>query len=116
MEWTFKRAEKEFEELPVGKYRLKVKSAENAVSKSGNDMIVLQFNVSGSKKILWHYIVCLKDRPEITNRNLTNLFNSFGFEPGKENLNIKSWVGLACACQTKIDEDGYAKISYFLDK
>ena len=43
MAWEFKREEsKGFEPIPEGKYRIRDKSAEKAVSKAGKDMITLQ--------------------------------------------------------------------------
>ena len=57
MEWKFERVEQKFEALPVGKYRLRIKEAEKAISKkSGNDMLIVTFEVSGSNQTLIHYI------------------------------------------------------------
>ena len=62
MAWQFKREEAEFEELAEGRYRVMIVDAEMAVSKSGNDMLVIKLLVSGTKKNLWNYItkVCSK--------------------------------------------------------
>ena len=46
MAWEFKREERQFEVVPEGRYRIRIKSAEKAMSKNGNDMLVLQFDVS----------------------------------------------------------------------
>ena len=72
--WKFERVEKKFEELPVGQYRLRIKEVEKQISQAGRDMLKLVFDVSGKDEKLFHYIVFLDDRPEITNRNLTQLF------------------------------------------
>lgn len=115
MEWNFKREEHEFAQIPVGDYRVVIKSVEKAVSKAaGNDMLALQFEVSGQSSILYHYIVFLTDRPEITNRNLTALFDSFGIADG--DFNINGWVGRGGAVRVKHDDEGKAKISYFIKK
>ena len=114
MGWKFKREEQQFKQLDEGKYRIRIKSAEKAVSKSsGNDMLALQFEVSGSNAILYHYIVFLDDRPEITNRMLTAFFDSFAdIEEG--DFNMQNWVGKVGACMVKHDEDDRARISYFI--
>lgn len=113
MAWQYSRTEQQFPQIAEGRYRIRVKSAEKAVSKKGNDMLVLQFEVSGSRQILYHYISFLDDRPEITNRMLTAFFDSFaGIEEGDFNLN--HWIGKAGACMVKHDDDGRARINYFI--
>ena len=83
MEWQFKREERQFDEIPEGTYRVRIASAEKAVSKtSGNDMLVIKLDVSGQKSHIWRYISFLPDKPEVTNRMLTELFDSFGIEEG----------------------------------
>lgn len=115
MSWEYKREERSFEEIPAGRYRVRIVNAEKAVSKnSGNDMIVLQLEVSGYQSLLWNYIVFLPDRPEITNRMLTQFFDSFGIEEG--NFNLATYIGKAGAAQIKHDEEGRAKLHYFLKK
>lgn len=114
-DWKFERVESAFEEVPVGEHRVRIKAAEKMVSQSsGRDMIKLQLEVSGQKSSIFHYIVFLEDRPEITNRNLTQLFDSFGIEDG--NFTVANWVGKAGACMVKHDEEGRAKVQYFINK
>ena len=118
MAWSFKREESQFKVLPEGQYRIRVKSADKAISSNGNDMLALQFEVSGSNTILYHYIVFLDDRPEITNRMLTSFFDSFkDIEEG--DFNMQNWIGKVGACKVKHDEyngNTTAKISYFIRK
>lgn len=114
MDWKFERVENGFEEIPVGQYRIRIESAEKGMSQAGRDMLKLVFNVSGMSKKLWHYIVFLDDRPEITNRNLTQLFDSFGIEDG--DFNLANWKGKVGGCTVKHDEEGRAKVQYFLNK
>lgn len=114
MAWQFKREETEFEELAEGRYRVMIVDAEMAVSKSGNDMLVIKMQVSGMKRNLWNYITFLDDRPEITNRMLTQFFDSFGIDDG--NFNLKSYLGKIGGCQVKHDQDGRARVQYFLNK
>lgn len=116
MAWNFKREEQHFEPIPEGKYRIRIKSAEKSVSKSGKDMLTLQFDVSGQKATLYHYIVFLPDRPEITNRNLTDLFDSFK-DIAEGDFNTANWVGKVGACVVKHEDyngNPSAKIKYFI--
>lgn len=111
MAWSYKRTE--FPQIPEGRYRIRVRSAEKAISSKGNDMLALQFDVSGTKQILYHYITFLDDNPEITNRMLTQFFDSFkDIEDG--DFNLAHWIGKVGACQVKHDNDGKAKLHYFL--
>lgn len=115
MAWEYKREEGGFDEIPAGRYRVRIINAEKAVSKnSGNDMIVLQLEVSGYRSLIWNYISFLPDKPEITNRMLTQLFDAFGIEEG--NFNLATYIGKAGAAQIKHDETGRAKIHYFIKK
>ena len=116
-DWAYERVEQEFKPLQVGKYRLRIKNAEKAVSNnSGNDMLIITFEVSGSNQTLIHYIPFLSDRPQITNRMLTSFFDSFGIDG---NFNLSSWIGKCGGCQTKMETyngEDRAKIAYFLNK
>ncbi len=116
MAWDFKREEQKFEIIPEGDYRIRVKSAEKAVSKTGNDMITLQFDVSGQSRTLYSNITFLPDRPEITNRNLTQFYDSFKDIP-EGNTDIASWVGKVGACHIKHEEykgKTNEKLHYFI--
>ena len=113
MEWNYQREESTFEEIPVGEHRVRIADAEKAISKNGNDMLVLTLDVSGYKSRLWYYVVFMPDHPEITNRNLTSIFDSFGIADG--DFNLANWKGKVGACMTKQDEFG-TKVRYFLNK
>ena len=113
MEWNYQREESTFEEIPVGEHRVRIADAEKAISKNGNDMLVLTLDVSGYKSRLWHYVVFMPDHPEITNRNLTSIFDSFGIADG--DFNLANWKGKVGACMTKQDDFG-TKVRYFLSR
>ena len=116
MAWNYEREEQQFAVIPEGQYRIRVKSAEKAQSKSGNDMLALQFDVSGQNSTLYHYIVFLQDRPEITNRMLTQFFDSFK-DISEGDFVLDNWVGKMGACKVKHDEyngNASAKVSYFI--
>lgn len=117
MAWSYKREESiKFAPLPEGDYRIRIRSADKATSKTGRDMLALQFDVSGSNSILYHYIVFLDDKPEITNRTLTQFFDSFSDIP-EGDFNMRNWIGKVGACKVKHEEyngDMTAKIHYFI--
>ena len=117
-DWKYERVEKKFDVLPVGKYRIRIKNAEKAISKnSGNDMLVMTFEVSGSDQTLMYYIPFLAESPEVTNRMLTQMFDCFDIEDN--NFNLASWIGKVGACQTKLEDyDGTprAKVSFLIHK
>lgn len=113
MKWEFKREERSFEQAPIGKHRVRIKSAEMAVSKSGNDMMVLQLNVSGSDSIVFNHTVFMTDKPDITNRMLTALFDSFGIQDG--DFNVNGYVGKVGGAMLKQDGE-YVRVHYFLSK
>ncbi len=112
MEWNFKR-ESGFENPTPGKHRVRIKSAEMAVSKSGRDMMFIQLEVSNYSTIIRHYIVFMQDNPEMTNRMLTQFFDSFAIEEG--DFNVAGYAGKVGGAMLK--EDGeYIKVHYFLGK
>lgn len=113
--WEYKREEQSFEQVPVGKHRIRVLSAEKAISSKGNDMLALQFEVSGMNNILYHYIVFLNDRPEITNRMLTSFFDSFK-DIKEGDFNMQNWIGKVGACKVTVDKNDpdRTRLSYFI--
>lgn len=116
MAWEFKREETRFQPIPEGIHRVRIKAADKAVSAKGNDMIVLQLEVSGYSQLLFHYIVFLDAHPEITNRNLTQFFDSFK-EIGEGDFNMLSWIGKVGACRVKHEEyngDTVARVGSFI--
>lgn len=117
MAWNFQREEGGFEtKIPEGKHRIRIKSAEKTVSKTGKDMLTLQFDISGYNATLYHYIVFLPDKPQITNRNLTQFFDAFPGIPAGD-FNTANWVGKVGACTIKHEEYNgniNAKINNFL--
>ena len=116
MAWNYQREEQEFEQVPVGKHRIRVLSAEKTVSKAGNDMLALQFEVSGMNNILYHYIVFMPENPKMTNRMLTGFYDGFKDIPeGSTDLN--AWIGKVGACMVKPDKNDpdRTRISYFIN-
>ncbi len=103
--------------IPVGNHRVRIADAKEKQSKSGNDMIEMILEVSGHSGSLWHYIVFMPDKPQITNQNLGSIYESFGIKQG--DLNLQNWIGKVGAARIKHETyngDPQAKVSYFLTK
>lgn len=118
MNWEFKHEESTYAIVSEGKHRCIIENAEMAVSKKGNDMLIITLKFDNDEPSLRHYIVFMDDKPEITNRMLTQFFDSFGIEEG--NFEVRSYIGKAGACQIKHQEDPnygtQARVSYFIKK
>lgn len=117
-DWNYEEKGNDFEseKIPNGDYRMIIRGAEKAMSKdtvNPKKMIKLKLGVSGYAKNIYHYIVFLPNNREITNRNLTNFFRSFGIEGG--NFNLNSYLGKEGAGRIEIDSNGYEKVKYFLE-
>lgn len=114
MAWNYERTESEFEKIPEGRHRIMIRNVEKTESQAGNEMLKFEFNVSGTNSRLFHYIVFLPDRPEITNRNLTQFFDSFtDIEDG--NFDFMSWIGKVGAAEVEHDGE-YVRVKRFLPK
>ena len=117
MGWNYQREESQnnFEQVPEGKHRIRIKSVEVAKSKAGNDMLAIQFDVSGCNAKLYHYITFLQDRPEITNRMLTQFFDSFK-DILEGQFKFDAWTGKVGACVVAKDKNNpdRTKLSYFI--
>lgn len=107
---------KSFELIPVGDHRVRIETVEEQISKNtGYEMLKLTLSVSGYGSKLFHYVVFMPDKSEITNQNLGTIFDSFGIQQG--NMNIYEWQGKVGAARVKHEQyDGkpQAKIAYFL--
>lgn len=119
MSWNFQRDESNgFEVIPVGEHRVRIESAEKSISKNGKEMIMMKLAVSGYSASLWHYIVFLPDNPAITNRNITQVLDSFDI-PDSEVFNLAKWTGKVGACRVKhetYNEEVTARVNYFIHK
>jgi hypothetical protein len=118
MNWNFKREKNLYPIVSEGKHRCRIIEAEMAESKRGNDMLVLTLEFDGNEPTLRHYIVFMTDHPEITNRQLTSFFDSFGIDDG--NFDILDYIGKVGACMIRHKEDEtygtQARVSYFIAK
>jgi hypothetical protein len=118
--WNFNAAdyeEQSFKPIPVGDHRVRIASAEEQTSSAGNQMIVLQLEVSDYSSKIFHNLVLLKDNPKLVNQKLGELWNSFGIPQG--NFNLNSWVGKVGAAKVKHEEwnsEMRAKVAYFINR
>lgn len=118
--WSFNAndyQEPSFDALKPGEYRVRIRDAEECVSKNGNDMIKITFDVSGHSCSLWYYLVFMPDNPQMVNQKLGQIFNSFGINPG--DLNLENWkgkVGAANVINEMYNGEKQAKIRYFISK
>lgn len=120
MAWSYKREARQFPVIPEGEYRIRINEVEKKKSKSsGRDMLSFKFDVSGRNSMLFHNIVFMEDKPEMTNRMLTQFFDSFKDIP-EGDFNLNNWVGKVGACKVKHEESDYnggsvqARIHYFI--
>lgn len=118
--WNFDNSqyqEHTFKPIPVGEHRVRIASAEEGVSQAGNQMIKLVLDVSGYNSRIWHNVMFLADKQELTNQKLGELFNSFGIQPG--NFNLPTWIGKVGAAKVKTELYGdkvTTKVAYFINK
>ena len=107
--WSnYHREEAEFTPT-VGKMRCVITDAEEKVSKTGNDMIVITVTPSGSKAKVKYWLV----DNEYFNRNATQFFDAFP-EIGDGNFNVIEWIGCTGAANFTLDENDYLKVKYFI--
>lgn len=120
IQWNFNAddyQEQSFAPIPVGDHRVRIRDAEECVSKNGSDMIKMTLDVSGHSSTLWFYLVFMPDNPQMVNQKLGQIFSSFGITPG--DLNLANWKGKVGACRVKHEPyngETTAKVSYFLGK
>lgn len=105
--WQYVREEST--NVAAGDHRFEVVSAEEKVSKSGKNMIVVSLKPNGASFTVNDYIV----EGEYFNRKMTQFFDSTGIEEG--NFNLLTWTGAVGAARFKEDENGYLKVHYYLD-
>lgn len=95
--------------LTPGDYWVAITAVEETVSRtSGNPMLVVTVQPGGSDLHIKHYIV----KNQYFNRNITELFDSFGIQRG--NGNILEWIGAVGAAKLVEDENGYLRVRRFL--
>ena len=93
----------------AGDYRFEIVDAEEKVSSTNKDMIVVSLKLNGPGFVFKDYLV----KGEYFNRKATQLFDSTGIEDG--NFEVLTWKGAVGAARFKEDKDGYLKAAWYLD-
>lgn len=115
-EWSFERNESPT--IPEGPHRVRITKAEKTVSKQNNPMLKLQLQVSGYNQPIFHYITFMENNKELTNKLLTQFFDSFPGIPEGE-FDTSKWAGADGAAMIKHDSyNGLPspKVSWFIHR
>ena len=108
--WSkYKREEREEVAKVTGKLRCVIVDVEEAVSKSGNNMIVISVRPSGSPAKVKYWLV----DNDYFNRNATQFFDAFP-EIGDGNFSFPTWIGCEGAANFVLDDNDYLSIKYFI--
>jgi hypothetical protein len=119
MGWDYNK--KDYEDskitIPAGKTRVRIADVEPAISKSsGNQMYRITLDVSNNRNKLFYYLTFAPDNPQMTNRMLGQIAESFGVTPNVDpNTVPPGWIGAVGACNVKLDGD-QSKVGYFIEK
>lgn len=106
MNWNFNAneyQENDYGTLKPGDYRVRIKEAEEKISRAGNPMLKITLEVSGSSSLLWYYIVFDSSNTSMTNQKLGTFWNAFGIQQG--NLDEKTYAGKVGGVRVKIEND-----------
>lgn len=111
---TYVREEKERESAVIGKCRVVITDASEAVTGAksknpGTPMIVVKLRPSGRHFTVTHRIV----KNDYFNRNMTQFFDAFP-DIMEGDFNFLGWIGAEGAAMFKEDDQGYTQISYFI--
>ena len=119
--WTFdanQYEEQDFSIIPAGDHRVRIADVEEKVSKGGNEMYEITFEVSGHNSKLWFYLVLDQSDPKKTNQRIGDFFNSFGIT-GHALGTGKQWIGKVGAVRVKHEEyngNMSAKVAFVLNR
>ena len=104
--------------VPAGKHRVRIALITPKISKTGNRMYEIMFDVSGYTFRLFDYLVFNEQNSQQTNGKIGSIVHSFGvkadqLDPEKTPI---GWVHAVGACVVKLDEESRSKISYYIEK
>lgn len=105
MNWNYKREDQVPGEQFVGKRRCVIVDAQEAVSSSGNNMIVITVKPSGSNFKVKTWLV----DNEKFNVNATKFFDTFP-EITEGDFNLLSWIGAEGAANFSLNDDGFLRV------
>lgn len=88
--------------IPEGPHVVMIISAQKTTSMAGNKMLLVRLAAYGYTQTIYHHIVFMEDRPEITNRNIQQFLDSFSTIP-EGDFDTSHWKGHIGACYVKHD-------------
>lgn len=106
--WNYVREEST--KISAGDYRFEVVAAEETLSSTQKRMIVVTLQPNGATFTIKDYFV----EGDYFNRKATQFFDSTGIE--ENNFELLTWIGAVGAARFKEDENGYLKVSYYLNQ
>lgn len=110
--------EKNFEIIPVGDYRARIKDVVEKKFNSGNEGYEITLEINGYNSKIWFYLVLDPSDPAKTNQRIGDFFNSFGVTSPAMGSG-KQWIGLVGAVRVKHDEyngNTSAKVAYCINR
>jgi hypothetical protein len=108
--WSkYTREEREEVAKVTGKLRCVIVDVEEAVSKSGNNMIVISVRPSGSPAKVKYWLV----DNDYFNRNATQFFDAFPEIPDGD-FTFEKWIGCEGAGMFVLDDNDYLTLRYFI--
>ena len=119
--WHFDHSqyeEKDFAIIPAGDHRVRIADVEEKVSKKGNEMYEIIFEVSGHSSRLWHYLVLDRSDIKKTNQRIGEFFDSFGIVDHSMGSG-KQWIGKVGAVRVKHEEyagNMSAKVAFLISR
>lgn len=106
MEFKYEEAKRKF---TPGNYRFCVIDAKDSVSKAGNEMKVIDCQISGTEIKVKYFFVA----GDSLNQRLSRFYDSCP-EIKEGDLNCVNWVGAIGAAKFGYDDNGYIKLWHFI--
>lgn len=117
--WRFDKNDVEnFPLVPAGDHRARIKTVEEKQSRSGKDMFVIDFELSGQPGTVRNWMVLDPDNTTATNTRLSRFWEAFGIPEGT--MNGELWIGKTGAVRIKHEADDMgevrAKVHYPIER
>lgn len=120
IQWDFNHNihnQRNHQEFSSGFYRVKIDSAIETVSQSGNQMIKMTLSTLDSNLKIKHHLTFSHNNKAMVNKILCDIYSSFGIPIG--NLEAKTWIGKIGAAkleQAIFNGKPFIKVAYFLTR
>lgn len=93
-------SERNFELIPEGDHRVRIKSVEEKLFSSGNEGFEIMLDVAGYESKLWYYLALDPREPQKTNQRIGMFFDSFAIRD-YDLAHYNDWVGCDGAVRVK---------------